>query len=219
MSPHSIVDLISWTLAGLALTVFLVGGVRRGRGARGEPLRIADRITILRLVLIAPTTWCLVRHHYLAAALCYLALIITDVADGIVARRRGETSAFGVFMDPLADILSTFAVFTVFVVDGLIPVWLYGLLLVRYLMLGVGSLILTRASGPIDFHSTVPGKIVGVVQGSVALWIMAWAARGVATPAGGPLFAFLAVGFVSIVVSQTVLGYRHVRRAPPRTRG
>jgi CDP-diacylglycerol--glycerol-3-phosphate 3-phosphatidyltransferase len=149
-----------------------------------------------------------------------VALIITDVADGMVARRRHETSAFGVFMDPLADILSTFAVFTVFVVDGLIPRWLYLILLVRYLMLGVGSLVLTRTSGPIDFHSTVPGKIVGVIQAAIALWIMAWAARGApATPGDGPLFAFLALGFVSIVVSQTVIGYRHVRRAPPRVRG
>jgi len=219
MSPRSVTELLAWTLAGLALTGVLVWGVRRGCGARDAPMRLADRITILRLVLVAPTVWCLLRYHYLAAAFCYLALIVTDVADGIVARRRHESSASGVFLDPLADILSTFAVFTVFVADGFIPVWLYGLLLVRYLMLGVGSFILTRASGPIDFHSTVPGKIVGVVQASVALWIMAWAARGVATPAGGPLFAFLGAGFVSIVISQTVLGYRHVRRAPPRTRG
>lgn len=210
-------ELFSWGVGGVLASALLVRLVQRLRGR--APLTIADRITILRLVLIAPTIWCLVRHYYIAAALCYLALITTDVADGIVARRRGETGAFGVFMDPLADILSTFAVFTVFVADGFIPAWLYVLLLVRYLMLGVGSLILTRASGPIDFHSTVPGKIVGVVQASVALWIMVRAARGVATPAGGPLFAFLAVGFVSIVVSQTVLGYRHVRRAPPRARG
>jgi phosphatidylglycerophosphate synthase len=106
------------------------------------------------------------------------------------------------FLDPIADILSTSAVFTVFVLHGFIPRWLYVLLLLRYVPLGVGSLVLTRTTGPIDFRSTIPGKIVGVVQATVAFWIILWAARGVRpAPFSGPLFAFLAAGFVSIVVS------------------
>ena len=219
MTPLAL-DFIAWSLAGFALTVVLVWGVSRGRGARGQPLRLADWFTIARLVLIAPTVWLLARQHFVAAALCYVLLGLTDIVDGMVARARRETSPFGMFLDPLADILSTTAVFTVFVLDGSIPRWLYALLLLRYVPLVVGSFILTRVWGPVDYSSTVPGKIVGVIQASAALWIMAWAARGVhPAPGGGPLFAFLAVGFVSIVVSQTVIGYRHVRRAPPRARG
>jgi phosphatidylglycerophosphate synthase len=219
MTANPVFELLLWSLGGLAFTVFLVSGVRRGRGASGAVLQVADWITISRLVLVAPTAWLLARHHFIAAAICYFLLGLTDIIDGMVARARHETSAFGMFLDPLADILSTTAVYTVFLVDGFIPRWLYALMLLRYLPLAAASLVLTRRFGPIDFRSTVPGKIVGVVQGSVALWIMASAARGVATPASGPLFAFLAAGFVSIVVSQTVIGYRHVRRAPPRTRG
>jgi len=213
-------ELIAWSLGGLALTVLLVWGVRCGRGARGEPLRLADRITIARLLLIAPTVWLFATHHFVAAIVCYVVLGLTDVADGIVARHRRETSEFGMFLDPIADILSTTALFTVFVFGGLIPRWLYGLLLLRYVPLALGSFILTRTTGPVDFRSTLPGKIVGVMQGAAALWIMLWAARGVRpAPGSGPLFAFLAAGFVSIVVSQTVIGYRHVRRAPRRARG
>jgi len=179
--------LFIWTAFGLAGTLALVWMVRRGRGARDERIRVADWLTIARLVLIAPTAWLLVHHHFIAAAICYTVLGTTDVIDGMIARARRETSAFGMFLDPLADILSTAAVYTLFV---------------------------------LDFSSTIPGIIVGVLQGAAALWIMAWAARGVRPiPWGGPLFAFLAVGFVSIVVSQTVIGYRHVRRAPRRARG
>lgn len=214
------VELFAWTLAGLVLTLVLVRGVRRGRGAHHEPLRLADWITVARFVLIAPAVWLLARHHFVAAIICYFLLGLTDVADGMVARRRAEASAAGMVLDPLADILSTSAIFTVFVVDGLIPRWLYALMLLRYLPLAVGSFILTRTIGPVDFKSTVPGKIVGVVQALVALWIMIWAARGVRpAPADGPLFAFLAVGFVSIVLSQAVIGYRQVRRAHARERG
>ena len=214
----SIVDFVLWFSAGLALTFLIVWGVRRGRGARGQSLRVADWITVVRLALIAPTTWLLARGHFLPGAFLLFLLGFTDVVDGTVARRRGETSPFGMFLDPLADILSTFAVFTVFLLDGLVPRWLYGLMLLRYVPLGVFVLVFRR-TGPIDFRSTIPGKIVGVVQVSVAFWIILWAAHGVRpAPFSGPLFAFLAIGFVSIVVSQTVIGYRHVR-AHRRARG
>jgi cardiolipin synthase len=211
--------LVVWSLAGLALCALLTWLVHRWRDEPGTRLRlcVADQLTVLRLVLTAPTAWLLLQHRYPAAAAVYVVLIATDVADGIVARRRRETSAFGVFMDPLADILSTFAVFTVFVIDGLVPWWLYALLLFRYLMLGAGSLALARVAGPVEFHATLPGKIVGAAQAAGALWIMRAAWRGrEETIRDGPLFAFLGLAFASIVVSQAVIGYRHVRRARAR---
>jgi len=217
-----VTGLIAWSLAGLALTALVVRAVHRRTNARGAPLRpgIADQLTVLRIALIAPTVWLLAHGRYLSGAILYAFLIATDVADGIVARQRGETSAFGVFLDPLADILSTFAVFTVLVIQHLVPWWLYALLAFRYLMLGVGSLFLSRYSGPVEFHATLPGKIVGVVQAAGVLWILRPGEPGREPGASdGPLFAFLGLGFVAIVVSQSIIGYRHIRRARPRARG
>lgn len=210
--------LFAWSLVGLAVSAALSWLVWRWRG-EGQRPRIADWLTILRLALIAPTAWLLARHDYLAAAICYAILAASDVADGIIARRRRESSRFGTFLDPLADVLSTLAVFTVLVALGLVPRWLYLVLLFRYLMLAVGSLAISRVRGPIEFRSTLPGKIVGVIQGTAVLWILAAEARGAAIPGSGPLFAFLGLGFVSIVVSQAIIGYRHIRRVPPRARG
>lgn len=216
------VGLAAWSILGLACTAALVALVRRRCVTAGKRARIgvADWLTISRLLLIAPTVWLIANERILAGAICYVVLIATDVADGIVARRRGETSPFGVFLDPLADILSTFAVFTVLLVDGFVPLWLWLLLVIRYLMLGVGSLVLSRTHGRIEFHATIPGKVVGVVQAAGVLWILRAAALGSdRVPGDGPLFAFLGLGFLSIVVSQTIIGYRHVRREPPRARG
>ena len=213
-------SLAAWTILGLALTAALVFVVRRAHARGTVRFSIADWLTMLRLALTAPTVWLLARGHYRYAAILYGVLIATDVADGIIARRRRETTPFGMFLDPLADILSTFAVYTVFVIGGWVPVWLYLLLLARYLMLCVGALVLSRTSGPMEFHATVPGKIVGVVQAAGVLWILHAAAQGrERVPGDGPLFAFLGLGFVSIVVSQAIIGYRHVRRASARARG
>lgn len=210
--------LFAWSAVGLALTALLAWLVWRWRGDGRRP-RIADWLTILRLALVAPTAWLLAKPDYPAAAICYAVLAASDVADGIIARRRRESTRFGTFLDPLADVLSTFAVFTVLVAGGLVPVWLYLVLLFRYLMLGVGSLVISRARGPLEFRSTLPGKIVGVIQGTAVLWILAAEVRGTPIPGSGPLFAFLGLGFVSIVVSQAIIGYRYIRRVPPRARG
>jgi cardiolipin synthase len=224
--PAEALRLFFWCLVGSAATAAISGagaGLLGGGGGsafRDGRVGVANALTIVRFALIAPTAWLLHSARYAEAVGLYGLLVATDVADGVVARRRREQSPFGVVMDPLADIASTFAVFTFLVIDNLVPLWLYLLLASRYAMLLVGSLVLSLAAGPIEFHATGPGKVVGVVQAAGAAWIMVAAAGGpVPAPADGPLFAFLGLGFASIVVSQAVIGWRHVRRAMPRRRG
>ncbi|HEY0722277.1 MAG TPA: CDP-diacylglycerol--glycerol-3-phosphate 3-phosphatidyltransferase [Gammaproteobacteria bacterium] len=63
-------------------------------------------LTLLRIALIPvfvllyylPYTW-----SYLAAAVVFALAAVTDWLDGYLARRLGETSAFGAFLDPVAD--------------------------------------------------------------------------------------------------------------------
>src|SRR5229473_1444725 len=68
-------------------------------------------LTWLRIVLIpvfvgvyyVPDTWAsMVAKNWLAMSIFALAAI-TDWADGYLARRWGQTSAFGAFLDPVAD--------------------------------------------------------------------------------------------------------------------
>jgi phosphatidylglycerophosphate synthase len=188
----------------------------QGGGTRLTSVGLANTLTLVRFVLIAPTVVLLDALRYPEALVCYVVLFATDVADGIIARRRDETSEFGVIADPLADVASTFAVFTVLWSHGGCPTWLYGLLAFRYAMLIVGSLAFL-AAGPVHFQATVPGKIVGVVQAAGASLIIAGAMWGGLPPGvEGPLFAFLGIGFASIVLSQAVIGWRLVRRRMSR---
>ncbi len=65
-----------------------------------------NMLTLLRIALIPvfvllyylPYTW-----SYLAATLIFALAAVTDWLDGYLARRLGETSAFGAFLDPVAD--------------------------------------------------------------------------------------------------------------------
>lgn len=209
-------------LGGVASAVLAVGmkrTFRRVADIDGRPgdslgrLGLPNGLTVLRFVLIAPTAWLLAHERYPEALVVYALLLMTDVADGVVARRRGLESEFGVVADPLADIASTFAVFTVLFAQGLCPGWVYAILIIRYATLFVGSLLIRLLTAPFTFKATVPGKIVGVVQAAGACLIVAGAmAGGLGPRTERVLFAFLGIGFASIVASQAVIGWRLFRR-------
>ncbi|MES2153005.1 MAG: CDP-diacylglycerol--glycerol-3-phosphate 3-phosphatidyltransferase [Pseudomonadota bacterium] len=75
------------------------------------PFNIPILLTWLRVALIPlvvgvyylPTPWLPVSDRNLAATLVFIVAAITDWFDGFLARRWNETSAFGAFLDPVAD--------------------------------------------------------------------------------------------------------------------
>jgi cardiolipin synthase len=75
------------------------------------PFNIPIFLTWLRVALIPlvvgvyylPTPWLPIAERNLAATLVFIVAAITDWFDGYLARRWNQTSAFGAFLDPVAD--------------------------------------------------------------------------------------------------------------------
>ncbi|GAB3547252.1 CDP-diacylglycerol--glycerol-3-phosphate 3-phosphatidyltransferase [Noviherbaspirillum agri] len=75
------------------------------------PLNIPILLTWLRVALIPlvvgvfylPDDWLSPSAKNLASTLIFIVAAITDWFDGFLARRWNETSAFGAFLDPVAD--------------------------------------------------------------------------------------------------------------------
>jgi cardiolipin synthase len=75
------------------------------------PFNIPILLTWLRVALIPlvvgvyylPTPWLPVADRNLAATLVFIVAAVTDWFDGFLARRWNQTSAFGAFLDPVAD--------------------------------------------------------------------------------------------------------------------
>ncbi|HET9986358.1 MAG TPA: CDP-alcohol phosphatidyltransferase family protein [Longimicrobiales bacterium] len=67
--------------------------------------RLADRLTVLRLVMI-PALWSLaLLRQTLPLGIGMAVAGSTDVLDGMVARRSGTTTRFGSQLDSIADVL------------------------------------------------------------------------------------------------------------------
>jgi len=82
----------------------------------------------------------------LTAALgVFVAAMITDYYDGVLARRHGYVTNFGRLMDPLADKLIVASAFVVFVGDGIVPAWMAIVILCReFLITGLRLLGTSR---------------------------------------------------------------------------
>ncbi len=217
--PTAVSSFAVWAALGvIGFTAWACGFVALMRDAGGTPsagVGLANYLTLARFYFIVPVLLFFDDGHYGASLLLYIVLGFTDVADGLVARLRNERTEFGVVMDPLADVFSTAAVFALFLAHGLVPLWLFLLLMARYSMLFVGSLILFLKIGPVRFKSTLPGKIVGLIQGGGVLVVVASAlsGSGLLDRVSPVLFPVLGAAFVSIIVSQFVNGMRHLRSA------
>ena len=207
----------SVTLACLfVLLLSNLGLFRTADGTASPELGTANKLTLLRFTLVAPIVLVIADGHLVAGLVLYAVSGITDVADGYIARRRGEETRFGVMMDPVADILTTAGVFGALYAQGFVPWWVVAVLVARYASLGLGSLLLTLFVGPIEFKSTVTGKIVGVLQAAAGMLILMLTAVGVGWKdrLGAYLFPFLALIFASVIVSKLVIAVRHIRGGP-----
>ena len=210
-------ELAAYSLVGfvciLALILLNIGLFRSREGIAEKTLGIANKLTLIRFVFVVPIVALIAGDRLFLALVLYVLSGATDVADGIVARRRMEQTQFGVIMDPAADIFTTAGVFGVLYAKGLVPWWVVTVLAVRYASLFVGSILLFLLAGPIAFNATPVGKTVGVLQTAAVILIVALTAAGVEWQErlGPYLYPFIATIFGSVIVSQLVIGIRHIR--------
>jgi len=99
-------------------------------------MNIANRLTFSRIMMVPLFIIFLeleTRWSYLFALLIFIIASLTDLYDGIVARRLNQVTEFGKFLDPLADkilIMSAFVYLTV-IKEIKIPAWMVVVILSR----------------------------------------------------------------------------------------
>lgn len=135
-------------------------------------LTLANRLTILR-ILMTPVITVLLLYRQMGAALALFLLAgITDGLDGLVARSRKQKTTLGMVLDPLADkLLLTSTVVTLTILKEL-PRWFTIILVSRDVLLIGGSMILYMFLGKIGMPPSWLGKITTGLQLLTVLWAM-----------------------------------------------
>jgi len=89
-------------------------------------MNTANKLTIFRVLLIPIFLWALYSRWAsfwpwsMVPLAVFILAAVTDLLDGSIARKRGQVTTFGKFMDPLADKLLVTAALVAFVDFGII---------------------------------------------------------------------------------------------------
>ena len=73
-------------------------------------LTVPNVLTFIRILLIIPFLYSFGSRQFTAAAAVLILSGVTDFLDGYIARKFGQTTKLGKYLDPLADKLTLFSV-------------------------------------------------------------------------------------------------------------
>jgi cardiolipin synthase len=138
----------------------------------------ANQLTLLRLLLVPVFALCMLYGLPGWALLTFTVAGATDAFDGLLARRLGQPTTLGAWLDPMADKLLIATMFVMLTLPGLghanrLPLWLTVLVLSRDIAIVLTVAIVNLAVRRRTFRPSFLGKIstaMYVVTGVVALF-------------------------------------------------
>ena len=132
------------------------------------PVNIPILLTWLRIVMIplmiavfyVPESWLYDVGRNLAATLIFVVAAVTDWLDGYLARRWNQTSAFGAFLDPVADKLVVAAALIMLVQLGRLDAILAAIIIGREITISA----LREWMAQIGAHKSIAVSMIGKIK-------------------------------------------------------
>ena len=97
-------------------------------------MNLPNKLTCIRILLVPVCLVLISCRLYMVGALVFAAACLTDLFDGMIARKHGLVTNFGKFADPIADKVLTVTMMICMASQGLLPVWLPLIVVIRELM-------------------------------------------------------------------------------------
>lgn len=119
----------------------------------------------------------------IAAFVLYVVLSATDKVDGDLARKRGEVTDFGKFLDPIADKLLVFSALLILMEHGLVNVWFVFIILVREFLVSALRMV-ASANGEVIAADQLGKAKTAVTMVSLCAYLLTISVYAVAPGAG-----------------------------------
>jgi cardiolipin synthase (CMP-forming) len=113
-------------------------------------LTIPNLLTLLRILLIPFFLLASFQHLWLLAFVIFVTAAVTDILDGMIARRLNQRSRLGALLDPAADKAMMICGYLFYTFEGHtprvgIPGWLTFVVLIRdFMIITIAYLLYTR---------------------------------------------------------------------------
>jgi cardiolipin synthase len=139
-------------------------------------INLPNLLTLLRLALAPVIVVCVLEGRHVAALALFFSATMTDVFDGLAARRLGLATQAGAYLDPVADKCLLMAVFLALAAAGIVPIWLVVVIFGRDFYILLGAILTMWLTPARKFPPSVWGKASTFVQ---CLTAGAWMTRDV----------------------------------------
>ena len=191
-------------------------------------MNLPNKLTIFRIILVPtmviipflgleekvagiPISWIIVDIIFIIAS-------ITDKLDGYLARKNNQVTAFGMFLDPLADKILVLSAMMMLVEMAKLPAWIPIIVLAREFMVS-GYRLIAVEKGGIVIAASKWGKLKTVTQ-MIAIILAFLDLNGfgdcfTGTLQGGDLILNLVVTIMMIiqVIATIFSGYDYMKGA------
>ena len=125
-------------------------------------MNLPNKLTIARMLIVPIFIVILMFEHYVISAIIFILASLTDMFDGMIARKYNLITNFGKIMDPLADKILVVAAFVCLVQLGDVPAWMVIVILAREFT--VTGLRTAAAAQGIVIAAGTTGKIKTILQ-------------------------------------------------------
>jgi cardiolipin synthase len=135
-------------------------------------MTLANKITIVRIVCIPIIVILLLTDYRHAAITLLIFSFLTDALDGFVARRRGEQTKLGAFLDPMADKLLLSSLFLTLTFMRGVPIWIFVAVFSRDLLIVLGWSVIYILTRSFKITPRALGKFTTCTQMLAALLVI-----------------------------------------------
>ncbi len=170
---------------------------------------LPNAVSYLRIVVAAPVILLIVQKDPTALWFAVAIMIFaefTDFLDGYLARRTGQVSNVGKILDPMADSLYRIAVFTAFVANHWMPLWMVLIVLGRDVGVSYLRVIAEQKIGTMGARQS--GKWKAVAQGAAQFSVViAYAHYGSVLPSEVDWMAYSILALATAVTAYSFADY------------
>lgn len=181
-----------------------------------RPLSVVNQLTMSRIVLTPVFLWVFFYDNNLnyqdnslvfkvLAFVMVVAFMVTDFLDGHLARKWGEVSTLGKYLDPFSDKISNMTVFLCFLASDYASVWMVALIYFREA--SVETLRTLAAAEGIIIPARRSGKWKTAIQGTGILIILVGALDPIfqIIPNWNAIWCYLPYSIMSFITLVTIV--------------